>query len=380
MTTIRYANGVTCARKPDARGMYRVRWTDRHGNRKDARRQDATAARKLAEKLSLGLDPSADLDGARDGATVADLVEHFLDPDTHDRSWSKSYRDGNTGICRKWVQPHLGRLAVTDWRSAHSRDLLRAMEAAGLLASTRRRNLTLMQRLVAIAQRDGWIDHDPCAGVTVSTEEITIAGHASNYIDPEELPTHADLEKLATAMVEHTGQDWRWLQVMLSAYSGLRCSEMLALSADQISLDAGTIDVRAQLQRDDKELVPPKGRKRRKTIYPSWLDEAVADRVGEVGPGGLLFPGADGDPEPYSTWRLSRYVDAAEACGWKPRFVWHDLRHYFCTWALMKAPEGLGLPVQDVSLFAGHHSPSLTFDVYVGVSGDAFARAREASR
>jgi integrase len=138
----------------------------------------------------------------------------------------------------------------------------------------------------------------------------------------------------------------------------------------------------------------PKGRKRRRTVYPYRapggypLAEKVAERLVEVAaeqaagrnPEGIMFPSPRG-----MYWRSSNFSrrvlkGAYLATGWQDapghaRWTWHSLRHVFCTTAL----NTWGLDVADVSRLAGHSTTRVTFDMYVGSVAGALERARAAT-
>ncbi len=131
-----------------------------------------------------------------------------------------------------------------------------------------------------------------------------------------------------------------------------------------MAVDRKVIEVRGRLY-----VEPPKGRKRRRTIYPSHtpagypLAQMIAIRVAEVrqeqaagrNPEGVMFPTPTG-----KYWRSSnfnrRVLKAAFlVAGWRDgaaRWTWHSLRHVFCTTALSTWK----LDVSDVSRLAGHSS------------------------
>ncbi len=137
----------------------------------------------------------------------------------------------------------------------------------------------------------------------------------------------------------------------------------------------------------------PKGRKRRRTIYPRRtpdrfpLGEQIARRIGEVeteeargrNSHGLMFPTPTG-----RYWRSSNFYRqvlkrAYLAAGWRghgeDRWTWHSLRHVFCTTAL----GAWGLEVGDVSRLAGHANTRVTLEMYVGTVAGALDRARQAT-
>ena len=106
--------------------------------------------------------------------------------------------------------------------------------------------------------------------------------------------------------------------VNFAAYSGLRWGELVALTAGQISesgrvvaVDQKVIEIRGHLY-----VEPPKGRKRRRAIYPRRtpadypLAQMISRRIAEVtaeqaagrNPDGLMFPSPTG-----KYWRSSNF-------------------------------------------------------------------------
>jgi integrase len=139
----------------------------------------------------------------------------------------------------------------------------------------------------------------------------------------------------------------------------------------------------------------PKGRKRRKTIYPvrtpqSYpLAEEIAARVqaahaeqqAGTNPLGLMFPSPRG-----TYWRSSNFdrrilAPAYLAAGWRDPagngpWTWHSLRHVLCTTALFTWK----LDPTDVSAIAGHANIRTTLDMYIGTTAGVLDRARTATQ
>ena len=181
-----------------------------------------------------------------------------------------------------------------------------------------------------------------------------------------------------------------------AAYTGLRQGELFALTAGQIDPAARVIDVdRKAIEVGGKLLTgAPKGRKRRKTIYPARTPQgypladkiaarvqaARAERDAGTNPLGLIFPAPRG-----GYWRSSNFdrrvlAPAYQAAGWRDAdgngtWTWHSLRHVFCTAALFS----WRLEATDVSCMAGHANIRVTLDMYVGTTAGVLDRARTAT-
>jgi integrase len=113
-----------------------------------------------------------------------------------------------------------------------------------------------------------------------------------------------------------------------------------------------------------------------RTPAGAGLAALVARRLGEIGPGDLLFPSPKGCWARRSNYRRNTFEPAAIAAGWprRPdgRWAWtfHSLRHVFATWALAQP----GARIEDVSRLMGHSTVRVTQDLYISADGDLFER------
>ena len=190
--------------------------------------------------------------------------------------------------------------------------------------------------------------------------------------------------------------DLHELMANMAAYSGLRQGELFALTSGQIDPAARVIDVDRKVIEVSGKLLTgaPKGRKRRKTIYPvrtpqgyplaekiaARIQAARAERDAGANPLGLMFPSPRG-----TYWRSSNFdrrvlAPAYLAAGWRDAagngpWTWHSLRHVFCTTALFT----WNLDATDVSAMAGHANVRTTLDMYVGTTAGVLDRARTAT-
>ena len=181
-----------------------------------------------------------------------------------------------------------------------------------------------------------------------------------------------------------------------AAYTGLRQGELFALTISQIDPAARVIDVDRKVIEIGGTLLTgaPKGRKRRKTIYPARtprgypLAEKIAARIqaaraeqkAGTNPLGLMFPSLRG-----TYWRSSNFdrrvlAPAYLAAGWRDPgsngpWTWHSLRHVLCTTALFTWK----LDATDVSAMAGHANVRTTLDMYIGTTAGVLDRARTAT-
>jgi integrase len=156
-----------------------------------------------------------------------------------------------------------------------------------------------------------------------------------------------------------------------------------------ITVDRKVIEVAGHLYDE-----APKCRKYRRTIYPrrtpagyplaarlaARIQEAQAEQDSGTNPLGLIFPSPRGKHWRSSNFNRAVLQRAYLAAGWRDtegngRWVWHSLRHVFCTTALFNWK----LDATDVSRMAGHANYRITLDMYVGTTAGALDRARAAT-
>jgi integrase len=224
-----------------------------------------------------------------------------------------------------------------------------------------------------------------------------MAGETAQYVDPAEIPAGADVDRLGKALARGRRGDLDELMANTAAYSGLRQGEEFALTISQIAPGERVIDVdRKVVEVGGRQYIePPKGRKRRKTIYPRLtpsgypLAEKISARIEQVraemaadrNPLGLMFP----SPR-FRMWRSSNFdrrvlAPAYLAAGWRDTggngdWTWHSNRHVFCVTALFTWK----LEATDVSCMAGHANVRTTLVMYVGTTKGVLDRARTATQ
>jgi integrase len=184
---------------------------------------------------------------------------------------------------------------------------------------------------------------------------VAIAGESAQFVDPAQIPAHADVARLGQALATGRRGDLHQLMAATAAYTGLRQGELFALTAAQVTPGARVITVDRKVVEVAGKLYleAPKGRKRRRTIYPARtpagypLADAIAARARQAraeqdagtNPLGLMFPAPRG-----AHWRSSNFdrrvlAPAYQTAGWRDpggngTWTWHSLRHVFCTTAL----------------------------------------------
>jgi integrase len=328
-----------------------------------------------------------------------DLIAFYLSPDRHPagREWSRKHADTQRRLCARYLAPVIGSLARQDVTAGDMQAVVNAAPTAKEGARVQR----CLSALVGAGITGGYLVnprlkqvHWQADGRPVLEPAATIAGESALFVDPAAIPAPSDVTGLGCALAA-LGESYE-LMASFAAYTGLRWGELAALTVDQVDQDTRVVSVdRKVIEIGGKlYLELPKGRKRRRTIYPRVtpagypLAQMVAARLGQAhteheagtNPLGLVFPSPRG-----AYWRSSNFArrvlaPAYLAAGWRDTdgtgiWVWHSLRHVFCTTALFT----WNMEPADVSRLAGHASIRITLGMYIGTTAGTLDRARTAT-
>jgi integrase len=392
---VEVAGGITVYPARRLGDRWRAVW--REGGRR--RQCESVSEEGLAVKLARVSERLA-ADAPNMERTGADLIACYLSPGRHpaDRPWSRKHADTQRRLCARYLDPVIGHLACQDIRTVH-------MQAAVNAAPTAKEGARLaraISALVTAGLAGGYLTSPRLRLVRWQAGDrpapqptVSIAGETALFVDPAEIPAHADVTALGRALAA-LGDRYE-LMAVFAAYTGLRWGEFAALTIDQIDPGTRTITVDRKVIEIGGTLhtEPPKGRKQRRAIYPrqspggypladriaARIQAARAEQDAGANPLGLIFPSPRG-----TCWRSSNFArrvlaPAYHAAGWRPApaghpaWTWHSLRHVFCTTALFT----WHMDPADVSRLAGHASIRITLDMYIGTTAGTLDRARTAT-
>ena len=388
--------GVTVYPAREQGGRWRAVWMENGVRRQcEAATEDRLAARleKVTERLMADA-PNLERAGA-------DLIAWYLSPDRHPatRPWSAKHADTQRRLCERFAAPVIAGITCQDIKAA---DMQRAVNAAPTPGEGARLHRCL-SAMVTAGITGGYLTNPRLREVhwqpgnrPAPAPQVSMQGEAAQYVDPAEIPAAADVARLGRALAAGRRGDLHELMAYTAAYSGLRQGELFALTAGQIDPAARVIDVDRKVIEVSGTLLTgaPKGRKRRKTIYPARtpqgyplagkiaarIQAARAEQNAGTNPLGLMFPSPRG-----TYWRSSNFdrrvlAPAYRAAGWRDAagngpWTWHSLRHVLCTTALFTWK----LDPTDVSAMAGHANIRTTLDMYIGTTAGVLDRARTAT-
>jgi hypothetical protein len=216
----------------------------------------------------------------------ADLIAHDLNPDrlpVRDR-WSRKHADTQRRLCQRFAAPVIAAITCQDIKSEHTQQIVNATPPAGEGDRVHR----MISALITPGIDAGYLTNPRLAKVHWQTgdrllpaPEVTVAGELALWVDPAEIPSDGDIDKLGLALAVGAHGERDELMANTAAYSGLRWGELAALTIAQvdqatrvIAVDRKVVEVGGRLYAE-----APKNRKYRRTIYPRSAPGSAASRL-----------------------------------------------------------------------------------------------------
>src|SRR5262249_27057198 len=131
--------------------------------------------------------------------------------------------------------------------------------------------------------------------------------------------------------------------VITQAGLGLRIGELLALRVQDVDFLRREVRIVHQVDRDTRELVPPKTPRSKRTIpLPDVVPIALAEHIREFRPSadGMIFHTKIGRPYHHDQINTKVFVPAALKAGLPEGTTSHDLRHHYAS-VLLAAGESV---------------------------------------
>lgn len=246
------------------------------------------------------------------------------------------------------VIPEFGNLPLSGVTHQHVQAWTQQMSSR-MAASTCRKNVFALRRILAAAMRQGYLRGNPALGVSLPS----CPSAEQRFLTKLEV----------FALADSIRTRYR-LMVLVAAFGGLRFGELCALRRHSVDEIKSTVRVRETLidVKNRTSFGPPKTKSsvRTVTIPRSIMTELVRHMDIFVGqePESLLFTFISGKPIRRAWFRTRAWLPAVEMAGLDGvRF--HDLRHTFVSlWV------SLGRNPKEVSKVAGHSSVAFTLDRY----------------
>lgn len=337
----------------DSTVRWRVRWRDEAGRQRSRTLASHAEARRFLVRLEGDQAAGTWIDPQRARTTVGEWTQQWrrsivdLRPSTLARLDSTVH----THVLPEWRDVVLSGVTNADVRAWAA-----ALHADGLSASSVRKAVFALRRILSAAVADRRLATNPADDVPLPAEDPG----EQRYLTAEEVTTLAEaIEPRYRAMV------------LVAAYGGLRFGELAALRRRRIDLLRGRVLVAETLVDVNGRLSfgPTKTRRGKRTVpLPRSVSRQVEDHLAlftDDAADALLFTGLAGQPLRRAGFRRNWWLPAVKACGLDGLRM-HDLRHTYVS-LLVRA----GANVKEVSTWAGHSSVAFTLDRYGHLYDDA---------
>lgn len=289
-------------------------------------------------------------------------------PDLAPSTWRKY-----ESIVRVHLTPTLGHRRLSELSVADVSGLLAGREHV-LDPQTRRHHRATLRRALSDAHRQGLVIRN----VAALAKPPRMSKPERQILDTAQV----------RALIEGTEGDRLHAFWVLAVTTGMRSAEMLALTWDDLDLDAGTARVGSTLHRIDGQwkFRDPKTEKSKRSVpLPAVTIAALVElrrlqleeqaKLGVMGRRGLVFATAKGQPVhgPNLSKLLYKHLDRLGL----PRVTVHDLRHSAAT-----VLYSMGVPLSVIADILGHSTIRVTSDLYrhrvPELAHDAARRMQEA--
>lgn len=328
----------------------KARWRARYRG-PDGRERSRTFPRKTeAEKFLAGIETALArgewLDPARGSMKVDEWARAWMPTLTDLRPTT---RQRLAGIVELHVLPEFGHRKLSSLSNAEIREWAGRMTKTGKGATTVRKSVFALRRMLDAAIADRRLTFNAAQNVPLPAEKST----------EQRFLSQAEVEALAEAI----DPKYRAM-VLLGAFGGLRWGEMAGLRRDRVDVLRSkiTISETAVEVAGHVTFGEPKTPKSRRTVpiartVMRELEQHLANNVGPEADA-LVFTAPQGGPMYRGTFARSVWKPATKSADLAGLRI-HDLRHSFV--AIMTAA---GANPKEVSTWAGHSSVAFTLDRY----------------
>jgi integrase len=351
---------VDAGRDPITGERNRVRRGFRGG-----RRAAENALNELLDEVSSGRATAS-------SASVADLLTRWLENVEGDLS--PRTIQGYRRIVAKRLIPALGSRKLQNLSSKDLDALYRSLTTEGLAPASVRMVHAVMSSALKQAVRWGWLRHNPAdqaSPPTVRRAKIT-------------LPEPSDVIRLIEA-AHHSQNPTLGLFFHLSAATGARRGELIALRWDRISLNRRSMLIEHSIAQVKTELIEKDTKSHQSRRIT--LDETTVEKLRErrdqqlklsrqvkvkLLQDGFVFTDSVSGSEPWQPDRVTQAFTRLCSANGISGVRLHDLRHFAATHMLTS-----GVDVRTVSGRLGHANASTTLGVYAQFMEPADAAAAD---
>lgn len=240
-------------------------------------------------------------------------------------------------IFEKWLQPHIGELALSSLRPSHVEDLLLTAAEHGKSPQTARHIVALLSQMWNMAYTHEIVNgENPCKRVKKPQQD----SRRVRFLTTEEAKNLLDLLKKRSKDTYDAA--------VISLFAGLRAGEIHSLRWSDIDLNNDTIYIR-----------DPKNKYSRHAFISNEIRKVFESRIDDYNHDDFVFKSINGKKRLSISDTFERVVAEMELNkdihDRRQRVVFHTLRHTFASWLVQK-----GTPLYTVAELMGHTSLEMT--------------------
>jgi integrase len=290
---------------------------------------------------------------APNGKTVGEAATAWIEGAERGEIRSRSGRPYKPATLRgyrqsleSWVLPVLGSRRLNAVTTSDLQEIVDSWQVEGQAPSTIRNSLKPLQAIYRRARTREGVPLNPTHDLELPSPEPS---------EVEILAPEVAAQLLGALTLEDRVI---WATAL---YAGLRYGELRALRWGAVNVDAGTIRVQESWDPKTGSIAPKTRTSQRTTPLPSVLRGLLLhwrERQADPASNDLLFAGSDG--KPFHAASLYRRADRAwTGAGFDDRLRLHQARHTYASFMI-----AAGVNAKALSVFMGHSSIKVTFDLY----------------
>lgn len=285
----------------------------------EAAENDRFLARSSNRRSRTASGSAPDVDPAADPIDFASAWVQWREHRTSgSRPIARSTREDYDSMYRRYLGPFFGWMRLVDIDARAIGEFQLRMRELGVSAVRYGKIVVPLRACLRWHHRKGTFPHD-----------------TSFWFDQPAPP--ADERKVLTfeeveLLISETPEHYRPF-ISCAAYTGLRLGELLALTWQDVDVDAGIVRVRRAMDRNVVRMYT-KTKASRTVGLPAHLREQLARWKADcpASEDNLVFPSPRGRPIEPSTFRTRVFKPALARAGIDPSFRIHDLRHTAASW------------------------------------------------
>jgi integrase len=283
-------------------------------------------AKQYKAKVTLGEDPSADLQSKRSTMTLTEYMEDVYTP--YDKQMKKTWWKDHA-IWRNRLKAEFGHLKLNQITRSHVQSFHTSLKELGLAAATCNHHVKVLRHALNVAVEQELLDKNPIAKIKLFRENNQI----EHYLNEEELA------RLLSVLRTYPNRTVSYICLFLLS-TGCRVSEALKAEHRHINRQERLWTIPTENSKGERRAVP---------LNDSSL--AVLDQLKTEGRYKYLFVTPSGQPYTTISKTWERIREKAEL----PHLRLHDLRHMYASFLVNS-----GRTLYEVQHILGHKDPVVT--------------------